>query len=153
MVPNHHIALVPKARHVLVQKHNKHSCSNTHIVLLLTQCIVFAQAWGIGFVQGQDICVAQEHDILLGNNKVVHVQTTSCILKLKPTFKPPIPIWIQCPLSSHILYVAYARFFRLTFWPRFYHPRNFQINQLEKKTSRGIGTGFLNRMSMCDLLA
>ena len=48
---------------------------------------------------------------------------------------------------------ARPRFFRLTFWPRFYHSRNYQRNQLEKNTSRGIGTGFLHAISMRVLLA
>jgi len=42
---------------------------------------------------------------------------------------------------------------RLTFWPRFYRFRNYHRNQLQKKTSRGIGTGFLHRISMRVLLA
>ena len=42
---------------------------------------------------------------------------------------------------------------RLTFGPQFYHFRNYQSNQLKNDASRGIGTGFLHRMSIHILLA
>ena len=38
---------------------------------------------------------------------------------------------VGSPSSS--LSASLPGFFRLTFWPRFYHPRNYQRNQAEKK--------------------
>jgi len=42
-------------------------------------------------------------------------------------------LWGMAVVGSLSLSASLRGFFRLTFWPRFYHPMNYQRNQAEKK--------------------